>query len=71
MTTAAWRPVATLQADDKQEIDDFEVPIRVCDKDRSAWGDDRHDLRMTDGQSTTVRKVDVKRLKRPHLVHDS
>ena len=69
MTTATWRPIATLQAGDKQEIHDFEVPIRVRDKDCSAWGDNRHDLRMSNAQSTSVREVDVKRLKRSHLVH--
>lgn len=71
MATTSWRPVATLQANDKQEIDDFEVPIRVYDDNRSAGWIDRQDLRVADEQSTSVRKVDVKRLKRPRLVHDS
>jgi hypothetical protein len=43
----------------------------VYDDHCSAGLIDRHDLGVTDGQSTAVRKVDVKWLKRPRLVHDS
>jgi len=57
--------------DGESKIYDFEVSIRIGYNDRSSRWNDGHNLRMADVQNAPVGTANVKRMKRPRLVHSS